>query len=73
MKTKEITDFVEEPLSLEAKDLIEEIRTIQKDVDYRRLKITGGSKVTYDFSDYRTFKELSRDLYYKKMAIDDEK
>ena len=73
MKTKEITDFVEEPLSLEAKDLIEEIRTIQKDVDYRRLKITGGNKVTYDFSDYRTFKELSRDLYYKKMAIDDEK
>ena len=73
MKTKEITDFVEEPLSLEAKDLIEEIRTIQKNVDYRRLKITGGNKVTYDFSDYRTFKELSRDLYYKKMAIDDEK
>ena len=73
MKTKEITDFVEEPLSLEAKDLIEEIRTIQKDVDYRRLKITGGNKVTYDFSDSKTFKELFRDLYYKKMAIDDEK
>ena len=68
---KEVTDFVEEPLSLEAKALIEEIRTIQKDVDYRKLKITGGNKVTYDFSDYKTFKEFFRDLYYKKMTIDD--
>ena len=24
---------------------------IQKDVDYRKLKITGGNNVTYDFSD----------------------
>ena len=44
---------------------------MQKDVDYRKLKITGGNKVTYDFSDYKTFKEFFRDLYYKKMTIDD--
>ena len=30
---KEATDFVKEPLSLEAKALIEEIRIIQKDVN----------------------------------------
>ena len=24
----------------------------------------------YDFSDYKIFKELFRDLYYKKMTID---
>ena len=35
---KEVTDFVNEPLSLEAKELIEEIRIIQKNVDYRKLK-----------------------------------
>ena len=68
---KEVTDFIEELLSLEAKALIEEIRTIQKDVNYRKLKIRGGNNVTYDFSDYKTFKELFRDLYYRKMAIDD--
>ena len=68
---KEVTDFVQEPLSLEAKALIEEIRTIQKDVDYRKLKIRGGNNVTYDFSDYETFKELFRDLYYKRMRIDE--
>ena len=68
---KEVTDFIEELLSLEAKALIEEIKTIQKDVNYRKLKIRGGNNVTYDFSDYKTFKELFRDLYYRKMAIDD--
>ena len=68
---KHVTDFVKELLSQEAKTLIEEIRTIQKDVNYRKLKIRGGNNVTYDFSDYKTFKELFRDLYYKKMTIDD--
>ena len=66
---KEVTDFVEEPLSLEANGLIEEIKIIQKDVDYRKLKITGGNKIKYHFSDYKTFKELFRDLYYRNISI----
>ena len=70
---KEVTNFIEEPLSPEAKALTEEIRTIQKNVDYRKLKIRGGNNFTYDFSDHKTFKELFRDLYYKKMTIDDAK
>ena len=49
---------------------MEEIRTIQTDVDYKNLQITGGNKLTYDFGDYKTFNELFRDLYYKKMIID---
>ena len=68
---KEITDFVDQPLSFEAKELIEEIKNIQKDVDYRKLKIKGGNNVYYDFSDYKTFKELFKDLYYKETAVDD--
>ena len=67
--TREVTDCVKEPLSLEAKGLIEEIKIIQKDVDYRKLKITGDNNTTYDFSDYKTFKELFRDLYYRNMTI----
>ena len=43
----------------------------QKNVDYRKLKITGGNDVDYDFSDYKTFKELFRDLYYKETTIDE--
>ena len=49
---KEVTDFVRRPLSLEAKALIEEIKIIQKDVDYRKLIIRSGNNVTYDFSDF---------------------
>ena len=67
---KEVTDFADQYLSLEAKELIEEIKAIQKDVDYRKLKIKGGNNVDYDFSDYKTFKELFRELYYKKTTID---
>ena len=73
IKTKEVTDFVDQPLSFEAKELINEIKTIQKNVDYRKLKIKGGNNVDYDFSDYKTFKELFRDLYYRKTTIDEAK
>ena len=48
---KEVTDFAEESLILDAKGLIEEMKTIQKDVDYRKLKVTGGNKIMYDLSD----------------------
>ena len=68
---KEVTDFVDQPLSFEAKELINEIKTIQKNVDYRKLKIRGGNNVDYDFSDYKTFKELFKGLYYKKITIDE--
>ena len=68
---KEVTDFVKEPLSLEAKALVEEIRIVQKDVDHRKLIIRGGNNFTYNFSYYKAFKELFRDLYYKKMTIND--
>ena len=68
---KEVTDFVKESSSLEVKGLIQEIKVIQRDVDYRKVKIRGGNKVEYDFSDYKTLKELFRDLYYRKTAIDD--
>ena len=63
---KEVTDFVKEPLSLEATALIEEIKIMQKDINYRKLKITGGNNVTYDFSNYKIF----NDLHFDKMTID---
>ena len=57
-------------MSSKAKELINEIKNIQKNVDYRKLKIKGGNHVDYDFSDYKTFKGLFRELYYKKTTID---
>ena len=67
---KEVTDFVDQQLSLEGKELIEEIKAIQIDVDYRKLKIRGDNNVDYEFGDYKTFKKLFRDLYYKETTID---
>ena len=52
---KHVTHFVKEPLSLEENALTEEIRTTQKDVNCRKLKIRGGNNATYDCSDYKTF------------------
>ena len=68
---KKVTDFVDEPFSLEGRDLIEEIRAIQKDVDYRKLKLRSGNNINYDFSDYKAFKELFKGLYYKKITIEE--
>ena len=34
------------------------------------MKFRGGNSVDYDFIDYETFKELFRELYYKKTTID---
>ena len=68
---EEVADFAKEPLSLESKALIEEIRTIQKDFGYRKLIIRDGNHATYDLSNYKTFKELYRDLHYKKMTKND--
>ena len=48
-----------------------EIKIIQKDFDNRNLNITGGNKNSNDFSDYKTFKELFRDLYYRNMTRDE--
>ena len=36
---KEVTDFVDQSLSSEAEELLEEIKTVQKNVNYRKLKI----------------------------------
>ena len=68
---REITDFVKEPLSPEAIALIDEIIAIQKVVNCKNLKIIDGKKSDHDFTDSKTFNELFRDLYYKKMTIND--
>ena len=68
---KEVTDFVDQPLSFEGRELIKEIKTIQQNVDYKKLKIKAGEMKDYDFSDYKTFKELIRDLYYRNITGDE--
>ena len=66
---KEVTDFVEKPLSLEPRAVTEEIKIIQRDIDYRKSKIIVGNSIPYDFSEYKIFKDLFRDMYYRTMKI----
>ena len=51
--------------------MLKEIKTIQKNVNYRKLKIKGDNMKEYDFSDYKIFKELFRDLYHRTVTIDE--
>ena len=67
-KTKNIKETVH---WFELYTLFEGIKTIQKNADYRKLKITGGNNVMYNFSDFKTFNDLFKGLRFKKMSIDD--
>ena len=64
---KEVTNFFEEPLSQDTIVLINEIKSIKKDVDYKKLKFAGDNKTEYDFSEYKTFKQLFRDIKYRNI------
>ena len=73
-RLKNIEDKNEE--LLKAKNKIENTKEVTdyanaKDANFRKLEIKSGNNVDYDFSDYKTFKELFRDLYYRKITIDD--
>ena len=50
---------------------MEGIKIIQKDVNYKKLKIADGNSITYDFIDFKILNGLSKNLYFKKMLIDD--
>ena len=58
----EVIDFVDQSLSFKVKKLLKEIKIIKKNVNYRKLQIKGGNMKDYDFSDYKTFKELFRSI-----------
>ena len=49
---------------------MEEILTIGKNVDYRKLKIRGGNNNTFVFSDFKTLDVLLEDLRSKNIKID---
>ena len=57
---KEVADFVKESLSLEAKQLIEEIRVRQKDFDYRKLKLRGSTKHLKSYLETFIIKKYNR-------------
>ena len=58
---------MKEELSQEAKNMLEKLNNQEKLVNYRKLKFRGGNKVDYDFSEYRSLKELFKAIYYRNI------
>ena len=63
---EEVTDFVYQPLTFKAKELLKGINTIQKNVNYKKLKIKGGNMKKYDFSNYRSLLQKNYKKDYPK-------
>ena len=56
---KEVTDFVNQPLSFEAKELINEIKNIQKNVDYRQLlEVTRKNMISVIIEHLKNYLEI---------------
>ena len=66
---KSIGYLIKEELSQEAKNILEKLNNEEKFINYKRLIFTGGNKVDYDFSGYRSLKELFKAIYYRNVRI----
>ena len=67
---KSIGYTVKEELSQEAKNMLEKLNNQEKLINYRKLNFTRGNKVDYDFSEYRSLKELFKAIYYRNITIE---
>ena len=47
--------------------MLEKLNNQEKLVNYRKLNFRGGNKVDYDFSEYRSLKELFKAIYYRNI------
>ena len=50
-------------LTLEAIDLIKEIKSIEDDVDYRKLLFTDGNKKVYGLNSFKTLEKLIKAIF----------
>ena len=67
---KSINHTVKEELSQEAKNMLEKLNNQEKLINYRKLNFTGRNKVDYDFSEYRSLKDLFEAIYYRNVKIE---
>ena len=67
---KSIGYTIKEELPQEAKNILEKLNNQEKLINYRKLNFTGGNKADYDFSEYRSLKELFKAIYYRNITIE---
>ena len=68
---KSIGYTIREALLQEAKNMLEKLSNQEKLINYMKLNFTGGSKVDYDFSEYRPLKEFFKAIYYRNITIEE--
>ena len=67
---KSISHTVKEELSQEAKNMLKKLNNQEKLINYRKLNFTGCNKVDYDFSEYRSLRELLEAIYNRNVTIE---
>ena len=67
---KSIGYTMKEELSQEAKNMLEKLNIQEKLISYQNLYFKGRSNVDYDFSEYRSLKELFKAIYYRNIRIE---
>ena len=50
--------------------MLEKLNNQEKLINYRKLNFTRGNKDDYDFSEYRSLKELFKAIYSRNMTIE---
>ena len=63
-------DLFDEDLTSKAIAFIEEIRSIEENVDYDKFLFIGGNKKVYGLDSFETFEKLNKDIRYKNTTID---
>ena len=69
---KSIGYIVKEELSQEAKNILKKLNNREKLINYPKLSFTGRNKVDYDFSDYKSLLELFKEIYYRRITIEED-
>ena len=61
---KSVIDVFNSTLPREAKGILYGISNLEKSIDYKRLNFKRDKNLEFDFRDYRTLRELFKNIYF---------
>ena len=68
---KSVINVFSDELSKEAKNIFYMLSNQEKSVNYKKLNFKRDkNNLEFDFRDYNSLKELFKDIYYKKLSIE---
>ena len=67
---KPVTYILDKELSEEAKNMLTKLDNKEKTINYKKLSFRRDKNLKIDFRDYRSLKELFKEIYYRKISID---